>query len=58
MRELKNVEFFYTLKNDEQKYIVETKLCKAPERTNIYKSLKNDFNGYHINSYGYQTKNK
>ena len=58
MTELKNVEFFYTLKNDEKKYIVETKLCKAPERTNIYKSLENDFNGCYINSYGYQTKNK
>lgn len=58
MRELKNVEFFYTLKNDEQKYIVKTMECKIPERTNIYKSLENDFNGCYINSYGYQTKNK
>ena len=58
MRQSKIVEFFYTLKNDEQKYIVETMECKAPERTNIYKSLENDFNGCYIDSYGYQTKNK
>lgn len=58
MRELKNVEFYYTLKNDEKKYIVQTMECKAPERTKIYKSLKNDFNRCFIYSYGYQTKNK
>ena len=58
MKELKEYQFFYTLiHNKDIKYIVETKLCKAPERTNIYKSLNLDFNQSIIHSFGYQLKN-
>ena len=57
MQGLKEYEFYYTLvHNKDIKYIVETKLCKAPERTKIYKSLNLDFNQSIINSFGYQLK--
>ena len=59
MKELKEYQFFYTLiHNKDIKYIVETKLCKSPERTKIYKSLNLDFHQCIINSFGYQLKNK
>ena len=58
MKELKEYEFYYILiHNKDIKYIVETKLCKAPERTKIYKSLNLDFNQSIIYSFGYQLKN-
>ena len=59
MKELKEYQFYYTLLHDNNiKYIVETKLCKEPERTKIYKSLNLDFHQCIINSFGYQLKNK
>jgi len=59
MKELKEYQFYYTLiHNKDIKYIVETKLCKEPELTNIYKSLNLDFNQSIIYSFGYQLKNK
>ena len=59
MKEAKEYQFFYTLiHNKDIKYIVDTKLCKAPKRTKIYKSLYLDFNQSIIHSVGYQLKNK
>ena len=60
MKELKEYEFYYILiHNKDIKYIVETKFCKAPELTKIYKSLNLDFNAFYIiKSFGYQLKNK
>lgn len=59
MKNLTEYQFYYTLiHNKDIKYIVETKLCKAPERTKIYKSLNLDFNQSIIHSFGYQLKNK
>ena len=59
MRELKEYEFYYTLLHDNNiKYVVETKFCKAPKLTKIYKSLNLDFHQSIIKSFGYQLKNK
>ena len=60
MRELKEYEFYYTLLHDNNiKYVVETRFCKAPELTKIYKSLNLDFHAFYIiKSFGYQLKNK
>ena len=59
MRELKEYEFYYTLLHDNNiKYVVETRFCKAPELTKIYKSLNLDLHQSIINSFGYQLKNK
>lgn len=59
MKELQAFEFYYTLiHNTSIKYIVETKICKSPEQTKIYKSLKMDLNQMIIHSFGYQIKNK
>ena len=57
MQELQIFEFYYTLtENSTKKYIVETKLCRAPEQTKIYKSLLLDLNSLFIHSFGYQVK--
>ena len=59
MRELKEYEFYYTLLHDNNiKYVVETRFCKAPELTKIYKSLNLDLHQSIIKSFGYQLKNK
>tara|TARA_R110000803_G_scaffold40841_2_gene87989 strand:+ start:640 stop:822 length:183 start_codon:yes stop_codon:yes gene_type:complete len=54
-KELKLYEFFYKYAGaGGRKFIVEQKWCKDPERTKVYKTLKNNFNNCFISSYGYQ----
>ena len=55
-KELKLYEFYYKFSGAPtgKKFIVEQKWCKDPERTKVYKTLKNNFNNCFISSYGWE----
>ena len=54
-RELKLYEFYYKFSGSGgRKFVVEQKWCKDPERTKVYKTLKNNYANYFISSYGWR----
>ena len=49
---MKKTYYFYKVEGIE-KQLVGTQVCKSPDRTNIYEDLKDDFNSFIIQGYGY-----
>jgi len=54
MKNIQKYEFFYYYKEQGKKYIVKTKECILPKKTNVYKELLMNFNCGFIHSFGYQ----
>jgi len=50
-------QFYFHYTEGGAKQVVETKVCKSPGRTKVYKTLENNFNDGFIHSYGYEQVN-
>lgn len=57
MKQTKKYYFFYTVKNDnsEKAFIYDTKKCKQPEKTVLYKKLSTWFDIGLVETFGYST---
>ena len=51
-RAMKKTYYFYKIEGINYQ-LVDTKVCKKPEMTSVYEDLKNDFNNFIIEGYGY-----
>ena len=49
-------KFYYQYDKQGKKYYVETKLCKYPKRTKVYKTLETNFNCGFIEAYGFEAE--
>jgi len=51
---MKLFKFYYQYQKYGKKYFVETKLCKYPKRTKVYKTLLQNLNNDFIHCFGYE----
>lgn len=49
---MRKTYYFYKIEGINYQ-LVDTKVCKKPEMTSVYEDLKNDFNNFIIEGYGY-----
>ena len=55
-RKSTNYQFYFYYQKYGEKHIVTNKICKLPEKTNVYKQLLNSLNRGFVHSFGYESK--